>query len=333
MTYPVEIINLVIAKYYEGNKVASISRYFKINNRTIKGWLILYSDIIHNKQFISRDIYTARSKRLRNSKSVKYQEEVKDFADKNEGFSLRDVSNHLKKQHQSTEKLISISVLSRMLKKLNYTKQRIKTHVFAKDPEQIKAGRTIYADSVNLDSFMDYISIDETAFCPGDFKRYGYGKKGKSLQLTLKHHSPRTRYSALVAMTKTGVKCVTIKKGSFNKFNYLRFLTVVTKYVPGKTILHDNASIHRAKIVTEWASKNNINIVNNAPYSPKFNPIEFAFSKIKTIYRGLSNHDKIINIIANCCMMITTPENAMNYFKHSRKEINNHKTHPLQLDN
>ena len=52
----------------------------------------------------------------------------------------------------------------------------------------------------------------------------------------------------------------------------------------------DNARIHHANIITDFLNRENINIVFLSPYSYMLNPIEYSFSKIKSVVRReLSN--------------------------------------------
>ncbi len=47
----------------------------------------------------------------------------------------------------------------------------------------------------------------------------------------------------------------------------------------------DNLSVHKCKNVREEMERLDIKPVYNAVYSPQFNPIEMAFSKIKAAYK------------------------------------------------
>ena len=48
----------------------------------------------------------------------------------------------------------------------------------------------------------------------------------------------------------------------------------------------DNASIHKSINLIKNKFKKEFGIIYNAAYSPELNPIEFAFCKIKNIFRG-----------------------------------------------
>jgi len=172
---------------------------------------------------------------------------------------------------------------------------------------------------------MDYIAIDETSFCPNDFKKYGYSNKGKEIQKVLKHHHSQRRFSAISAISKDGHLLAIGKPGSIKSADYLYFLTLIVKDYPGKTLLHDNASIHRFKLVKNRAFKNNIKIIYNPPYTPQFNPIELSFSKAKTLFRSLPDHIDMKSNITTCLNSITK-EDAFNFFRYTKDIISSYKT-------
>ncbi len=80
----------------------------------------------------------------------------------------------------------------------------------------------------------------------------------------------------------------------------------------------DNHPVHHAKIVQNFLKENNINFLFLPPYSPNLNPIEEAFSKVKSILRNekARTEQELVSAITRACKMIT-PENAFGYFKHA----------------
>ena len=79
----------------------------------------------------------------------------------------------------------------------------------------------------------------------------------------------------------------------------------------------DNASVHRSNIFKEYYKNNKLNVVYNAPYLSKFNPIENVFSLLrKHIQKGINNTKKdIINIINNFRKNINS-DHLRNIFNH-----------------
>jgi len=81
----------------------------------------------------------------------------------------------------------------------------------------------------------------------------------------------------------------------------------------------DNASIHKSKAYMKKVERF-YTILYNAPYTPQFNPIEFAFSKIKQIVRKQqprTEQDLVLKIL-NACRAVTE-QDAAKYILHSLK--------------
>jgi transposase len=54
------------------------------------------------------------------------------------------------------------------------------------------------------------------------------------------------------------------------------------------TLLMDNVAFHKTKLLKDYVHSTNNTILYTPPYSPQYNPIELAFSKIKSTYRKLN---------------------------------------------
>ena len=148
MTYALEVVNLAIFKHLNGMKTSQIALELQITVNTLKNWFRIYETNISKRTAITVDEYERNTKK-RTCKSAKYESKVKDFSDKNIGFSLKTLSNHINRE-------LSFSSLSRMLKKLNITRKRIRTHVYPKDIVHIEQARKEYAKKTDLTTFMDY---------------------------------------------------------------------------------------------------------------------------------------------------------------------------------
>lgn len=79
----------------------------------------------------------------------------------------------------------------------------------------------------------------------------------------------------------------------------------------------DNASVHRSKIFKEYYNEFKLNIVYNAPYLSKFNPIENVFSLLrKYIQKGINNTKDDIIIIINNFRKNINSTHLTNIFNH-----------------
>ncbi len=85
----------------------------------------------------------------------------------------------------------------------------------------------------------------------------------------------------------------------------------------GQVVVMDKLGAHRTEKVRELIEARGAELVFLPSYSPDLNPIEEAFSKIKTILRkaGARTREALIEAMAKALSAVT-PEDAMGWFKH-----------------
>ena len=111
-----------------------------------------------------------------------------------------------------------------------------------------------------------------------------------------------------------------IKTDNFNKFMLkLNRLDKEKKNV----YLLDNARVHKTKSFNKIKEENKLNIIYNAPYQSKYNPIEYVFSLLRKQIQKYSNksYNELINIINNFNKNITESK-LTNIFNHVMKLFN-----------
>jgi transposase len=90
----------------------------------------------------------------------------------------------------------------------------------------------------------------------------------------------------------------------------------------GQVVVMDKLGAHRTEKVRELIEARGAELVFLPSYSPDLNPIEEAFSKIKTILRkaGARTREALIEAMAEGLKAVT-PEDAMGWFKHCGYKI------------
>ncbi|TFY78726.1 hypothetical protein EWM64_g5286 [Hericium alpestre] len=172
-------------------------------------------------------------------------------------------------------------------------------------------------------AFLDETSKDERTCA----RHYGQGRKGKRAEKKQVFVRGRRTLTTGV-LTLNGIEAATVVEGSMTRDLFLQFLeyTVLPKCTPYPGLLSvlvmDNAKIHHGDQILELADRFGVHIKYLPPYSPDFNPIEEAFSKIKHFlwrhqdYYSATQGDGIFYNMLEVVDIIT-PEDAEGYYIHS----------------
>jgi transposase len=93
------------------------------------------------------------------------------------------------------------------------------------------------------------------------------------------------------------------------------FLTPALR--PGQVVVMDNLGAHRPKRVRELIEERGCELIYLPPYSPDFNPIEEAFSKLKHILRkiGARGKETLIEAMGRALGAVST-EDVRGFFAH-----------------
>jgi transposase len=86
---------------------------------------------------------------------------------------------------------------------------------------------------------------------------------------------------------------------------------------PGRIILMDNLSVHKGKWVRDLIEERGCQLWLLPPYSPDFNPIEEAFSKVKTLLRRAKA--RVLEALFEAteeALSAVSAEDARGYFGH-----------------
>jgi transposase len=85
---------------------------------------------------------------------------------------------------------------------------------------------------------------------------------------------------------------------------------------PGDIVIMDNLSAHKISGAREAIEKAGARLLFLPPYSPDFNPIEMAFSKLKALLRKAAARsvDDLWSVVADCLAAFKADE-CRNYFE------------------
>ena len=137
------------------------------------------------------------------------------------------------------------------------------------------------------------VFVDEMGVHTSLAPLYGYSPKGQRVHLQV----PRNRGSnttLLASITLGGMGETMAVEGSTNQEVFEAYLehVLAPTLEAGQLVTMDNLSAHKPARVRELIEGRGCELIYLPAYSPDFNPIEEAFSKIKAILRRVGARTK-----------------------------------------
>ena len=123
----------------------------------------------------------------------------------------------------------------------------------------------------------------------------------------------------IAALDQRGMRCSLVLDGAVDGSAFETFVgaVLVPTLQPGDLVILDNLSSHKGPRVGQLIRAAHADVIYLPPYSPDFNPIENAFSKIKQGLRTLG-----LRVVSELWAAIQpvldriTPTDAAGFFRH-----------------
>jgi transposase len=133
---------------------------------------------------------------------------------------------------------------------------------------------------------------------------------------------PRNRGKNTVLLASMGVggmgPCLTVE-GATTKVIFESYLerVLAPSLSPGQVVVMDNLGAHRGDRVRELIEERGCSLLYLPPYSPDFNPIEQAFSKVKALLKKAAarTREALVEAIG-MALSAVRPEDAIGFFGH-----------------
>lgn len=128
--------------------------------------------------------------------------------------------------------------------------------------------------------------VDETWASTNMARRYGRAPRGQRLRAGVPHgHWKTTTFVA--GLRATGMVAPFVLDGPINRDAFEVYVEQVLapELGPGDVVIMDNLSSHKGPRVRALIEAAGASLSYLPPYSPDFNPIEQAFSKLKALLR------------------------------------------------
>lgn len=169
----------------------------------------------------------------------------------------------------------------------------------------------------NMDINNTYF-LDEMGVNCGMTPLYGRAKTNERIY----EYVPDVRFertSVIGALGKNGIIAPFAYKGTLNGDVFKAYIEAQLSKIMKKddTLILDNLSVHKMKDILKPLTEKGVNIVFLPRYSPDYNPIELAWSKMKTILKKLKSrtYETLIDSI-DIALRSLSEEDILGWVKH-----------------
>jgi transposase len=162
------------------------------------------------------------------------------------------------------------------------------------------------------------VFVDETWASTAMARRYGRAPVGERLVGCVPHgHWQLT--TLVAALRLGGLTAPLVIDGAVNGELFAAYVeqVLVPTLRPGDVVVMDNLSSHKRARVRQAIEAAGCSLLYLPPYSPDLNPIELAFSKLKSLLRkaGERTVDGLWKLIGDLTDRFT-PSDCKNFFRH-----------------
>ena len=202
------------------------------------------------------------------------------FYDKleNNASIIKVAQKHLLDKHSIRT---SESSVRRWMRCMKYSRKRLSTKVLGTvSAEKVHEYLERHTALVKPDTLV--VSLDECYFSEKVMPLYGYSKIGT--RCALRSHGGWKMRSLILGIANDGTMHHLLKPGSVRRDDFGEFVLDMP-FPPDTVILMDNCSVHKS-LEGVFDAKGYIPLFLS-PYSPKFQPVELAFSKVKGLFRSM----------------------------------------------
>jgi transposase len=163
------------------------------------------------------------------------------------------------------------------------------------------------------------VFIDETWAKTNMTRSHGRCRKGERLLAK----APFGRWQTLTflaALRQDRIDAPILFDGPINGIRFRAYVeqALIPTLAPGDIVIMDNLGSHKSRAVRTAIHQAGAHLFFLPPYSPDLNPIEMAFSKLKTFLRkaNVRSQSQVTQAIAEI-LPAFTPDECRNYLRHA----------------
>ncbi len=161
------------------------------------------------------------------------------------------------------------------------------------------------------------VFLDETCLKSNLIKLSGWAPSGQRLVDHVPHGCRGTQ-TLIAALRHDELAAPWVISGAMNSELFCLYIEtqLAPTLSPGDLVILDNLSSHKHKRAAQLLEQIGVRLLFLPPYSPDFNPIEMAFSKLKGLIRksAARTYDELWQAVGNVCNLFS-PDECANYFE------------------
>lgn len=151
-------------------------------------------------------------------------------------------------------------------------------------------------------------------------RTYARGKRGKRIVCKTPHKQWKI-ISTIAAMNASGIFTACSFEGATDTEMFVEFVKkfLIPRLKAGQVVVLDNLTAHCSTKVDALVEAAGARLLRLPPYSPDFNPIEMAISKMKSVLRKRAERsvETVYGALGEAMLSITA-QDAVNFIKHCR---------------
>lgn len=164
-----------------------------------------------------------------------------------------------------------------------------------------------------------FVFVDECGTHTSLAPIYGYSPRGERVHSSEvpRNRGPNTTLLASMSIEGMG-ECLAVE-GATTKVLFEAYVerVLAPSLRAGQVVVMDNLSSHKGERVRELIEARDCKLLYLPPYSPDYNPIEEAFSKIKALLRkaAVRTREALIEVLGKAISAVSSTD-ALGFFKH-----------------
>jgi transposase len=164
----------------------------------------------------------------------------------------------------------------------------------------------------------ELVFLDETSSHLGYTPTHAWAPRGERAHAAAPRN-PGENKTVIAALTLRGVRALMRFDGGMTSDRFVGYVRHVLAPTlrPGQVVVADNLRAHHADGARAAIEARGARLLHLPPYSPDFNPIEHAFSKVKqALRRAQARTDDDLRAATWAAFATITPKDAAGWFAH-----------------